>query len=688
MRLGQDVLCDLAVALEHEWLLGNALGGSASSTAIGANTRRGHGLLISAGSDGKLTNALLKLEERVLVAGQSFDLGVNLHLGAPPRPAGHLLLESFRLAPWPTWRYRAGPVLLEKSVFLVHEHHAVAIRYRHVEGPSARLTLSPLVALRGIDQVQRESADVGAAVQVVPGRVQIACAPDGPRVTLWHSGSFMPSRVWHHRLAYPADRGADGEVPFEDAFVPCYIEGELAAGGAIHLVAATEEHLFRTLAIEGRLGTPPPGTLAGCVAALEDLERARLADWRRAALEGADFTARQAAAAHGGAGEEMARQREPLVGESDLWTVTLAGALEQGLVRRGHRLTFAASLPLAEERGVEALRAVPALIALRAFDPARAILRSAVEYLDEGLAPEGFAEDGTPRYGDPAPALWLVHAGELLARRSEDLALVRENLYPALESVMQFYRSGTRHGIRVDAEGLLVAGVGPSVARADVNALWYHALVAMAQLARRVGRKESGAFYLAWAREHYKCFNQHFWDEETEGLLVARCEGEPEPGIIPEQLLAVSLSPSLLPPDRAARMVAIVEEELFTPFGLREHPGSHRVLTAWLGPFFSAYLRVHGRNAEAQTRVRRWLETLHAELARGVHGHLPEAFAFAEPPRGKTAGGRRAAEGAAEIQTPGKPAPAGAPASIVAAAELLRAWIEDVDHAEEPAGVA
>src|SRR5207249_1073570 len=130
----------------------------------GAHTRRSHALLLAADPAGRATVALLKLDERLQVAGESFELGCNLiatplpETGPPAalhpresapveplfaqpqaRPAGHLLLEEFRADPWPTWRWRAGGVVLEKSLFLLHSHHAVVVTYRHLEGPAARL---------------------------------------------------------------------------------------------------------------------------------------------------------------------------------------------------------------------------------------------------------------------------------------------------------------------------------------------------------------------------------------------------------------------------------------------------------------------------------------------------------------------------------------------------------------------
>ena len=652
--LGQDVPLELSPSLAREWLLGNGRGGSASGTVAGALVRRTQGLLVAAGPHGRMTTLLLKLDERAGTETGCFDLATNLHADGAVRPQGHQLIEDFRLDPWPTWRFRAGDAVIEKSLFTLHLHDAVAVAYRHIAGPAVRLTASPLVVARDPGGLQRPTGDAHCTPQGVPGRVRIALADDRPALTLWHNGTFLPARVWMRGLAYPQDGGA------EDALVPGYVEGLVAPGRALHIVAAAEDDLFRALASEERLGVPPPKTLAECVAALEAGERQRLERWRRDTLEGADFTARQAAAAHGGPGAEAARRREPLVDERDAVALSLASALREGLARRAGRRTIVSSLPGGAEHGDDALRAVPGLVALRAFEPAREVLQGYAEYLDEGLAPERFDEHGHPVYGDAAPALWLVNAADLYARRSADGEFLSGALYPALESVMQSYRQGTRHGVRVDADGLLAAGEGErAVKSAALNALWYHALVAMAQLARLIGRKESGAFYLAWARELQKNAHDRLWDEERGCLYESLGPDGPVRGLSPSQLLAVSLPPALLAPDRAARLVATVERELATPWGLRETPGSELVSTAWLGPFVSAYLRVHQRAADAQARARGWIEA--ARGAGRAAGCGPGTLRVADD-------GVSGAE------------PVGDPASVLAAAELLRAWIEEVDH--------
>jgi 4-alpha-glucanotransferase len=720
MRAGQDVLSDLRAALGMEWVLPHGTGGSSSGTACGANARRAHALLTAAGPHGRLTTLLLKFDERLRTAGASFELGCGVLPGGNARPAGHLLLESFDLDPWPRWIWRAGGVAIEKALLPVSGHDAVAIRYRLIEGATATLSVSPLVVARDPDAVQRESESLHVAPQGVPGRILLQLSPDRPPLTLWHNGAFLPARVWQHGLLHPLETG---EEEGEDAFVPGHIEASLAPGGEFHVVAAAEPDLFRALAREDRLGTPPPRTLAECVRIIESRERERHAERERAAVAAAATTAAQAAearesgaapagngaaqAGNGSAAEAAIAERrgtadtrdsaarlearaaeraapevaEPAAAEGDRWTPLLSGIVLSGLTRGARGLTIAPTLPTARQRVAEILRAVPALLSLRAFDAAREILVGLSEHLDDGVAPEEFDADGTPRYGDAAPALWLVHAAEHYVRRSGDVEIVRHLLYSPLESVIQAYRAGTRYGIRAGADSLLAAG-DAGIKRADLNALWYHALVAMAQLAKKTERKEAAAFYLAWARDHQTRFNEAFWDEKRGMLYDAIEERGPVRRVAPGQLLAARLAPAILAPERVASLVEALGRALYTLFGLRESPRDLRAHTQWLGLYHSAYLRAHGRSAAAQAQVRDALKPLRARIESGAGGSLPEWYEAPLPApratRAKADAEPEVAPGAEEVAAPA--AAGGDPISVLAAAELLPVWIEELDH--------
>ncbi|NOT33292.1 MAG: hypothetical protein HOP12_03885 [Candidatus Eisenbacteria bacterium] len=728
MRLGQDVLTDLDQALAQEWLLADGVGGCALGTAAGARARPEHALLIASDHAGHAAVALLALDARVTHDGETLDLATHRLVGDASAPAGYRHLESFTADPWPRATFRSGAIAVQQAYFMLSGHSAVVASWLNTGSRPIRISVAPLLVARGPSIVHREDPALIGVVKGQPGRVTLQSREGFPTLTLWHSGTFLPARVWQRGHVLETDesfedafaaapdatsratragagaRGANGarsarrigtvtraavRVPNpsqaghdpaagEDALAAGYIEATLAPGQWLHVVAAVEPDLFKTLAHESRLGTPPPSTLAGCVERLERHEREHLSLTRNAAVAGADFTARQAAAAQGGDGMAQSRRSEPLVDHEDPWITRFATALELALVSRGSRLTLV-TLPDGEEHGVTALRALPGLLSLRAFEPVAAVLRGYAEYVDEGYVPESFDAAGSPRYGDPRASLWLIHAAERYARRSGEIDLVRDTLYPALESIMQYFRAGTRGGLRVDSEGLLSLDAGDGPTRfADLNALWYHALVAMAQLARLVGRRENGAFYLAWAREHQQRFVERFWDASRGQLAYAITNERALWELHPELVLAASLPPTLLAPEQARTLVETIERELMTPLGLREAPGSRRVRPEWVGSFASAWLRAHGRSAEAQTRVRGWLDALGEHT--GLSGHLPELFVL---PRSTPVH----REGGASNAAPMRPRRAGAAAAPVAVAECVRVRIEELDRAESAVAV-
>src|SRR5204863_4138315 len=123
------------------------------------------------------------------------------------------LLESFHVDPWPTWRYRLGGSVIEKTLMLIWAHDAVAVSYRHLEGAPVRLTASPVVVSRPLAVVANHEPPAvnGAAkppratrreseerrdetlapvplVQGMPGRVCVRLTEQSPTLTLWHNG--------------------------------------------------------------------------------------------------------------------------------------------------------------------------------------------------------------------------------------------------------------------------------------------------------------------------------------------------------------------------------------------------------------------------------------------------------------------------------------------------------------------
>ncbi len=99
----RDACGNPEAACKLEWLETRGLGGFASSTIPGLNTRRYHGLLTAATNPpvGRLV-MLSKLEETLVIAERRYGLGSNRYAGTI-YPEGYRYLREFRLDSFPVW---------------------------------------------------------------------------------------------------------------------------------------------------------------------------------------------------------------------------------------------------------------------------------------------------------------------------------------------------------------------------------------------------------------------------------------------------------------------------------------------------------------------------------------------------------------------------------------------------------
>ena len=95
---GQE-LSHFEEAIKKEWLITNGLGGYASSTVLGVNTRKYHGLLVAAlHPPGDRTVCLSKLDEDIIVGDDVFRLGTNEFQGTVSSQRARFPQRIFRFA--------------------------------------------------------------------------------------------------------------------------------------------------------------------------------------------------------------------------------------------------------------------------------------------------------------------------------------------------------------------------------------------------------------------------------------------------------------------------------------------------------------------------------------------------------------------------------------------------------------
>src|SRR4029453_11479208 len=113
----RSICSNYDAATSREWLETNGIGGFASSTISGSNTRRYHGLLTAATRPplGRITT-VSKFIETIIVGDKSFEITTNRFTGKVDSE-GCRYISEFRLDPFPVWLFTIGDLKLEKKLF-------------------------------------------------------------------------------------------------------------------------------------------------------------------------------------------------------------------------------------------------------------------------------------------------------------------------------------------------------------------------------------------------------------------------------------------------------------------------------------------------------------------------------------------------------------------------------------------
>ncbi len=685
ISFGPEVCRDFGRATTKEWLETNGLGGYASSTIIGANTRRYHGLLVAAAMPPAGRTVLLsKLEETMAVRDVEYDLSCNQYPGAV-HPQGYQYLREFRLDPFPTFVYELGEgrlIRLEKTVAMCRGSDLVIVRYRVLEAPgTASLIVRPLVNCRDHHHLMEECPQFDTSVEVSGARDRVSMKPyqQGPELHIFLHGAYFESwGYWYHNFEYvvEAERGLDFR---EDQYSPGFFTCALEPGETQYLVASTN-----------LLGEIDPGEMI-------EKERERRAQLLGAAAGGDEGPA--GGRGRGSAGPVARARRDRRFAPEGLRALVLAA--DAFLVRRreerderaGHGIM--AGYHWFEEWGRDAMISLPGLtLVTERYDAARSVLRAFAGRCDKGMIPNRIPDAaGEAEYNTVDATLWMFWATHKYLEYTGDRGFVVDEMLPVLLDVIAWHARGTRYGIEVDGDGLVKAGepgtqltwmdakVGDWVVTpregkpVEVNALWHHAL----RFVEELGEEHDGPS----APQVARAFEARFWDEEAGHLndVVDGPDGD-DASLRPNQILAVSLPYPMLDAERERRVVDAVRRDLLTPYGLRTlsphdpryrgryegdqlaRDGAYHQGTVWpwlLGPFITAYVKVSPARRAAQEEARGWLGEMWQHLREAGIGQVSEVF-DGEPPH----------------------RPGGCIAQAWSVAEMLRAAAEDLGMLSVP----
>ncbi|HEY3581391.1 MAG TPA: glycogen debranching enzyme N-terminal domain-containing protein [Pyrinomonadaceae bacterium] len=241
ITVDQESCRDINVASTREWLETNGIGGFSSSTIVGLNTRRYHGLLTAATKPPVGRFVLLsKLEETLVIEGQRHELSSNQYPGVV-HPRGFEYQVSFRLDPFPTFTYQIEDVRLTKTVFMVYGENTTVVQYELEGKERGKLTLEvrPLIAFRDYHGTTHENGALNPHLETKRGQIGLKPYADLPTLYLAHDPADIdPNGVWYRNFQYQVEqeRGLDFA---EDLFNPCTLTFQLTAGTRVSIIAST-----------------------------------------------------------------------------------------------------------------------------------------------------------------------------------------------------------------------------------------------------------------------------------------------------------------------------------------------------------------------------------------------------------------------------------------------------------------
>lgn len=655
-RFGKGRFRDINEGYEKEWLEGNGIGGFANSS-LGAGMNRIHSgyLVASLNPPVDRIKILAKTSEELMLGDEKFNLGCQMYKDGSKNEEGFKYIEKFEFDGIAHYTYQVNDFRMVKSICLEHGHNTVVICYDIITGnKEAKLKVTSWLSCRDNNDVYESVKDM-----------DFASSLDGNVITIHNNND---------------DR---------------YCVKIYSDAGVIN---SSENLIIDDLryAIDERNGFTgsdivyTPYDISVCIK-----EKTRFLFYIKCTIEELDnkdgFTIMNEYL------DRLDRYIKKLP-YSDELTKKLAVSADAFIVKRKSTglKTILAGFPWFTDWGRDTMIAITGLtLCTGRYKDNEEILESFSKYLKNGLIPNMFpsADSEQPIYNTVDASLWYFYAVDKYLEytgKKENYDFIEKKIYPCLKEIINAYESGTDFSIKMDSDGLIMAGsdldqvtwmdvrVGDWVVTprhgkpVEISALWYNALKVMEKLSRKFG--EDSSKFTSLSEMVKKSFNEKFWNEDKNCLYDVVDENDDK--VRPNQIWAVSLPYTMLDRDKEKKIVDTVYEELYTSYGLRtlsyrdkeyvkeyigplsKRDAAYHMGTTWPFPeggFISAFCKVNDYSDECIKRAKQMVEAFTDHMDDGCIGGIAEVFDGTNPCTGN-----------------------GCYSQAWSVGEVLRAYVEDV----------
>ena len=582
LKFDKNALINLEQSHNMELVRTNFAGAYHSTSLVGCNTRKQHGLLVIPIPEmGNKPHVLLSsLDVTVIQHGAPFNLGIHRYQGGVYSPNGHKYIREFDYEGVPCVTYRVGGVILKKESIFISQENRILIRFTLVEAHSpTTLRFRPFLAFRESNALCMANNAINKEIVDVENGIGTCLYPGFP--TLYMQMNRKPKWVdepnWYNGIEYVKD--LERGVPYcEDLWVPGYFEVPIKKGEPIIFSAGINEVSPRGLKkmYETEIATRTPrSSFFNC----------------------------------------------------------LKNAAKQFYIKDGSDMYIISGFPWGTILARNTFMSMPGLtLAIDHRADFEAIMATASKALVRFIE-TGEISDRIHGIEHPDIPLWAVWDIQQYAK-SVGLERARELYAPLVAQILDYILAGGHPDLFLNDNGLLstdghekaVSWMNshhngrPVIPRSgylvEFNALWYNALLFGAKLAE--GMEEYSFRRAVWEEAALK-MKQPFIDMflNDSGYLYDYVDGKyASPEVRPNMAVAIGLDFSPLDRRQRKSVLDVVTRELLTPKGLRTlSPKSFGYRPNYLGSPEERELALH------QGPARPWLMGFYAEAYLKVFGH-------------------------------------------------------------------
>ncbi len=555
MKLSKKQL-SLEDGITKEWLITNGIGGFASQSVLGINTRKYHGLLVAPLMPPARRYVILsKIDESINVDGKEEILYSNI--GKNYISEGYKNLESFEKIYTPSFKYETpSKIKIEKQISMVYGKNIVCVYYK-IENIDKDITmkLAPVMNYRDF-HCMNTNHEYNVNQKIIDNKVRVTV--DGNKILPIYlyskEGEYIEHQNDTFKNMFYIEEEKRGFYPEEDLFVPGRYEINIAANTTkeFTIVCGLEENIEE---IDGKT--------------VIENEKKRLDK----IIDASNLVDKNQSKSN------QEQMRDLVIASDNFVTYRPKFSLH----------TIIAGFPWFLDWGRDTLISFEGLLLkTRRFDIAKEVLVMMTKDIKYGLVPNGYSGyDSRPLYNSVDSSLLLIEAVSKYLEYTQDYTFVKNSLYKILKNIIESFQNGINvddSNIFMDKDGLISAGtpetqltwmdakvgnfaVTPRNGKAvELNSLWYNALKVVADLAERYNDEKTHDEYEKLAKKVKASFNKKFYNEKNKCLDDVIGSEE----IRPNQLFALSTTypVMILSNEKAKETLKTVGKELYTKYGL------------------------------------------------------------------------------------------------------------------------